>query len=227
MAKEKKTIVLKSKRLLISPMSDEEIVKLIEEEASEELKQAYGEMLEGCGRDPDNRIWYAPWKMVLKQDGTMIGDVDFKGPAQNHAVEIGYGIRKEYEGNGYTTEAVRVLVEWAFSQKDVIFVEAETAPDNKASQRILEKLKFVPDGNGEEGPRFVLESPLPNWMSIYMLFGLSIGMSLGTASGHSGIGLSLGICFGMCIGAALDALYKKQRNQIKEERAEHKKKKTE
>ncbi len=48
----------------------------------------------------------------------------------------------------------------ALWQKDVVFVEAETDPDNKASQRVLEKRGFAPDGTGVEGPRFVLESPL-------------------------------------------------------------------
>lgn len=48
----------------------------------------------------------------------------------------------------------------ALWQKDAVFVEAETAPDNKASQRVLEKCGFVPDGTGVEEPRFVLESPL-------------------------------------------------------------------
>lgn len=48
----------------------------------------------------------------------------------------------------------------ALWQKDVVFVEAETDPDNKASQRVLEKCGFVPDGTGVEGPHFVLESPL-------------------------------------------------------------------
>ncbi len=45
-------------------------------------------------------------------------------------------------------------------QKDVVLVEAETALDNKASQRVLEKRGFVPDGTGVEGPHFVLESLL-------------------------------------------------------------------
>lgn len=48
----------------------------------------------------------------------------------------------------------------ALWQKDAVLVEAETAPDNKASQRVLEKCGFVPDGTGVEEPRFVLESPL-------------------------------------------------------------------
>ena len=41
--------------------------------------------------------------------------------------------------------------------------------------------EFVPDGEGQEGPRFVLEKPLTNWVAIYMLFGISIGTALGTS----------------------------------------------
>lgn len=37
----------------------------------------------------------------------------------------------------------------------------------KASQRVLEKCGFLPDGEGKEGPRFVLEQPLTtNWMAV-------------------------------------------------------------
>ena len=98
--------------------------------------------------------------MTLTNSQEFVGDLCFKGPVRNHAVEIGYGIQPAYEGCGYTTEALQAMTKWAFQQKDVVFVEAETAPDNKASQRVLEKCGFVPDGTmGEEGPRFVLESP--------------------------------------------------------------------
>jgi len=82
------------------------------------------------------------------------------GPAKDRAVEIGYGILPSYEGNGYMTEAVQGMIRWAFAQQDVNFVEAETDPDNRASQRILEKCGFVPNGKtGEEGSRFVVERP--------------------------------------------------------------------
>lgn len=114
------------------------------------------------------------------------------------------------------------MTQWAFSNSEVVFVEAETEPENKASQRILEKCGFTPDGEGKEGQRFVLESPLANWMTIYMLFGLSIGISFGTAFGNIGIGTSLGICFGLCIGAALDSSAKKERKKLREERQNRK-----
>ena len=150
---------LKTERLELEPISDEEIEQLIRREDSDEMKKAYGEMLDGCRKAPAQRIWYAPWKMSLRGDTKYIGDLCFKGPAQNGAVEIGYGILPEYEGKGYTTEAAKAMLAWAFQQTGVRFVEAETEPDNRASQRILEKCGFVPNGRGEEGPRFVVTGP--------------------------------------------------------------------
>ena len=84
----KKEPILKTKRMLLRPMSDGEIETLIAASDSEELRTAYGEMLAGCRRDPANRIWYAPWKMTLKSGGAYLGDLGFKGPARENAVEI-------------------------------------------------------------------------------------------------------------------------------------------
>ena len=118
------------------------------------MKQAYGEMLQGCLDHPSQWAWYCVWFMVL--NGERIGDLCFKGLSENGTVEIGYGIQPAYEGKGLTTEAVEGLVRWASGQDGVKRIEAETDPDNRASQRVLEKVGFIPTGEtGEEGPRFV------------------------------------------------------------------------
>ena len=208
---------IKTKRMVLRPMTDAEIKVLMERLDSDELRTAYGEMLEGCKRDPANRVWYAPWRMALKDGADYIGDLGFKGPVKDHSVEIGYGVQPGYENKGYTTEVVQAMTQWAFGQKDVVFVEAETAPDNKASQRVLEKCGFVPDGTGTEGPRFVLESPLTNWQPIYMLFGMSIGMSIGQMHDQMLLGMALGISLGTLAGMALNASAKKTRETIRQQ----------
>ena len=220
----KKEMCVKTKRMMIRLMSDEEIENLIEASSLDELRTAYREMLSGCKRDPENRVWYAPWKMTLKKDDTYIGNLSFKGPAKDNVVEIGYGILPDQEGKGYTTEAVQAMTQWAFGNADVVFVEAEIEPENRASRRILEKCGFVSNGEGQEDPRFVLEKPLTNWMAIYMLFGISIGTALGTSFDSIGIGLSLGLCFGISIGAALDSSAKKEREKLLEQRGVYKQK---
>ena len=124
-------------------------------QTDEILKAAYTEMLEGCLKHPEQWKWYAIWMIELK-DGTHIGELCFKGIDSNGSVEIGYGISEAYEGNGYGTEAVLVVVHWAIEQKEVTRIEAETEPENIASQRVLEKCGFIADGTmGKEGPRFV------------------------------------------------------------------------
>ena len=72
----KKTEV-KTKRLLMRQMTDEEIEALSERADSDELRAAYAEMLDGCKRDPENRIWYAPWEMTLKDSRERVGEIGF------------------------------------------------------------------------------------------------------------------------------------------------------
>ena len=69
----------------------------------------------------------------------------------------GYGILEEYRGQGFATEAVKLALKWAFRHSMVKAVEAEAGPDNAASQRVLMKCGFRPNGEiGEEGPRYIV-----------------------------------------------------------------------
>ena len=146
---------LETARLKIRIASRGEMERYIEEQTDPDLKQAYGEMLQGCIDRPGEWAWYAIWMIGLK-DGTHVGDLSFKGFNEDGSVEIGYGIKDEYQGQGYASEAVAAAVNWALAQPGVTRVEAETEPDNRASQRVLGKCGFVPTGAvGEEGPRFI------------------------------------------------------------------------
>ena len=148
---------VETERLYLYPISNDEMHSLIEKEADAEMKQAYTEMLEGCLTEPDNRIWYAVWNMELKNvPGTIVGDFCFKGLGKDGVVEIGYGLREEFRHQGYMVETVKVITEWALSMEGVCAVEAETDPENVASQNVLRRAGFVKNGViGEEGPRFV------------------------------------------------------------------------
>ena len=146
--------MIETKRLRIYPAAREQMEAFVAAETDADLKTAYTEMLEGCLRHPDQWNWNAMWMIELR-DGTHIGDLCFKGLGANGTVEIGYGVLEEYQGQGYAAEAVDAVVVWALDQPDVTRVEAETAPDNRASQRVLDKCGFLPSGTiGEEGPRF-------------------------------------------------------------------------
>ena len=146
--------MIETKRLKIHIATREEMERFIETQTDAVLIQAYNEMLQGCIEHPDQWDWYALWMIELK-DGTHVGDLSFKGLNADGSAEIGYGILDAYRGQGYATEAVDEAVNRALRQPGVTCVEAETEPDNHASQRVLEKCGFLPTGAmGEEGPRF-------------------------------------------------------------------------
>lgn len=153
-------VKVKTERMTIFPISDDEIQMMIEKETDEEMKKAYTEMLTGCRERPEQRIWYTIWLMQLNSNKKIVGDLCFKGLNDNGSVEIGYGVQSDYEGKGLMTEAVTAMVRWASEQQEVSCVEAETESNNLASQRVLQKAGFLPNGViGDEGPRFVWKNP--------------------------------------------------------------------
>jgi len=148
-------MIIETERLRLHPATREQMEALVAAQTDPELRKAYAEMLEGCLRHPEQRVWYAPWS-IETTDGTRVGDLCFKGLGADGETEIGYGILEESRGKGYATEAVDAAVRWALSQPGVTRVEAETEPDNVPSVRVLRKCGFQPAGKtGAEGPRYV------------------------------------------------------------------------
>lgn len=110
--------------------------------------------LEKCQENPHQvgwLGWYFLLKDPLKNELVAIGNGGFKGqPTPDGTVEVGYSILPEYQNRGYGTEAIKALLNWAFQHPEVKLAIAETLPELKASQRLLEKCNFVYIGEGAE-----------------------------------------------------------------------------
>ena len=146
--------MIETKRLKLYPANQEQMRSFIASQTNDVLKSAYKEMLDNSLKFPDFWEWYAIWMIELK-NGTHIGEFCFKGLNSKGIAEIGYGILEEFQNKGYATEAVKAALNWAFQNKKVTAIEAETEVTNLSSLRVLEKCGFVANGIiGEEGPRF-------------------------------------------------------------------------
>ncbi len=98
------------------------------------------EQLKITENDTANFVWHSFWLLIRKTDRVVIGSADFKDiPNADNEVEIGYGLGKKFEHNGYMTEAVQAMCKWAMRQENVSHVIAETDLDGFASQRILQR----------------------------------------------------------------------------------------
>lgn len=92
----------------------------------------------------ESRLWFRLWDIVSNKDKRRIGGALFKGgPNMNGEVEIGYGIDDSFQGQGYATEAVGRLVQWARDQEVVTSVIAETEKDNIASMKVLQHIGMI------------------------------------------------------------------------------------
>lgn len=64
--------------------------------------------------------------------------------------EIGYFLDQAAHGNGYATDAVQVLTDYAFNQRRLAKLIASVFAENTASQRVLEKNGFEEEGRLEQ-----------------------------------------------------------------------------
>ena len=84
------------------------------------------------------------YAITLKGNDRLIGM--FGLHPMNLKVEVGYALARPYWGNGYMTEVLCAMIEWAFSQPDIFRVQAICDVENVASARVMEKASMVREG---------------------------------------------------------------------------------
>lgn len=83
--------------------------------------------------------------MIRREDGAPLGGVGFGGIGEVH--ELGYALGRAYWGQGFATEGVLAMVEYARTL-GLRALEAFTFVENPASARVLEKAGFADLGVG-------------------------------------------------------------------------------
>lgn len=91
------------------------------------------------------RRWPAgPYLVCLGPDERIIGSTGLSFES-THCASTGYVVAREFQNQGYATEAVRAMTQLA-RDLNCTSLLAWCHPDHAASQRVLEKAGFVRDG---------------------------------------------------------------------------------
>ena len=85
--------------------------------------------------------------ITSKGDGSFLGVVGLIFGEQQQPVELGFWLGRPYWNEGYMTQAVRRVLDYAFTRRSVPAVRACTFLGNAASARVQEKVGMRPIGN--------------------------------------------------------------------------------
>jgi RimJ/RimL family protein N-acetyltransferase len=97
------------------------------------------------------RLWRGCLNLAIDHDGRLVGTIQARtSPAQTlpaGVYEIGVILYQGQDrGNGYGTEAVRLLTTWLFQTGKAERVQAGTAADNTVMRAVLTRLGFRLEG---------------------------------------------------------------------------------
>ena len=102
-------------------------------------------------RSGDREAEWWNWLIVRQDNREAVGSVAFGGrPDAGGAVLIGYAMYPGREGQGYATEAVRAMVDWAFAQPGVNVVRALAPVWNTPAVHVAEKVGMRPVASDED-----------------------------------------------------------------------------
>ena len=85
------------------------------------------------------------WGFVLKGTGELFGSGGLIWKEDLRIYQVGYNIKRTHWNNGYTTEAMKAILNFAVKNLNIRRVAGGHAKENHASARVIEKLGFVYD----------------------------------------------------------------------------------
>lgn len=120
---------------LVRLRSDPEVMRYIGKQSREKVEQRlryYISHYESHG--------LGMWAVIHKRTGAMIGWCGLVFLDGTQEVEVGYGVARDYWGQGLMTEAARASLRYGFEKLGLERIVAVAMPENSASRRIMEKL---------------------------------------------------------------------------------------
>jgi len=98
------------------------------------------EIEEMLARTPGEPGGWIQFTVEAADTGQLVGDVGMRVDEEPGVVLVGYTISPDQQGNGYATEAVGAMVDYAFETLGADMVRAYAEATNVASIRVAEKV---------------------------------------------------------------------------------------
>lgn len=129
--------------LIFTLRSDEQVNRYIERPRMQQPKEA-AEFIAMIARGTDKGEWLY-WAICQHAHPHAMGTICLWNFSDNKTqAEVGFELLPEFQGKGIMGEALRRVIRYAFTELNVISLEARTRKNNERSTRLLEKHGFMP-----------------------------------------------------------------------------------
>jgi len=146
--------ILTTKRVRLRPVEESDLTQFQRWLADDELRKWLGSVNEQPSvaeefdwyvskrQDPDTLLW-----SIESADGALLGNVELRLRPLDRRAEVGIGIFDRGEwGKGYGTEAMQLVLDYAFGELKLNRVQLATDLSNARAIRSYEKCGFIREG---------------------------------------------------------------------------------
>jgi RimJ/RimL family protein N-acetyltransferase len=153
------TPTLETERLLLVPLEMKHIDNLADLDSDSEVLRY---ITDGVPRDRKHQEEGVPrvmkymeensglglWVTYLKDTNEFVGWYILKHLPNDGEVEVGFRLKKQFWGKGYSTEAGKALLKHGIETLGLKRIAAIVRPDNFASQAVIKKIGLKEEGTG-------------------------------------------------------------------------------
>lgn len=160
-------------------------------------------------------LWESDWIIALRKgEREQIGTASFAGEKLLGTVPLKVELAPKYRNCGLGTEAIKMMVNWAFLYRNIYEVVSWVEHENDKGVKALQKSGFVFRSSEDKVETYSILKEKTVWTGVYVAVGIVVGMILGIVLNNAWLGFALGLVFCLCMGTIMDSNASKYRKSV-------------
>ncbi len=212
---------IRTDRLYLTLMSEEELTQAVENCEEESLRDRFSRMLSESQKTPDMREFSVPWTVTDKKSGDELGKIAVLGNSSDGWLNLWYLFSSQSIQDGIFMEALSGILEWTFSQRDIYFVDAKVSGEQPAAARVLLQRGFKKTDDNKKSNLYTMTRENITWPPFFMGIFMCLGILIGIPAGVLIYAIPVSAAVGLLAGAVFGWIQSKKREPFVKKHEEH------
>lgn len=134
-------------------LSDSTVMYYLQDIQTKNIEESRDDLLSAINDQTSKERKFYFFKIENMKTAKFIGEIGYtvkEFTPYGKLVHLGYFINQSHWNKGYTTEAVKRIIEFAFNENDVYRIQTGCIKDNSFSEKIMQKCGFIKEAEYKE-----------------------------------------------------------------------------